>query len=336
MPKKILITTGIYPPDIGGPAQYAKELAGEFIKLRHSVEVLVYRLEKRLPTGLRHLLFFLRVVFSLPKKDLIISLDTFSVGLPSVLASRIFGKKIIVRVGGDFLWENYVEKTGNLITLKDFYERRPKLPSKHRLIFFLSKICLYNASAVVFSTEWQRDVFQKAYNLTPSNLFIIENYYGEKIKSGEPQEKNFLWAGRPLKLKNIILLKNIFEELKKQGIDARLEIVENLPHSELMERIKNCYAVILPSVSDISPNLILDAIRLNKPFILTKETGIFEKLKNIGIFVDPLDKKDIKNKLLFLVESRNYENYKKKIENFNFIHSWRQIAEEFLKIYKNL
>ena len=68
---------------------------------------------------------------------------------------------------------------------------------------------------------------------------------------------------------------------------------------KFMERISRCYAVILASLGDISPNMILDAIRHNKPFILTKETGLYDRLKNIAIFVDPENTDDIKEKILF-------------------------------------
>ena len=73
---KILIATGIYPPDIGGPAKYAKSLRDEFAKLGHKVKIVKYRIEKKLPIGIRHCLYFLRVVLNLPKTDLIIALDT--------------------------------------------------------------------------------------------------------------------------------------------------------------------------------------------------------------------------------------------------------------------
>ncbi|PIS31905.1 MAG: hypothetical protein COT41_00445, partial [Candidatus Portnoybacteria bacterium CG08_land_8_20_14_0_20_40_83] len=69
---KILITTGIYPPDIGGPAQYAKNLSEEFKKRGNAVKILHYKTEKKLPTGIRHFLYFFRVLFSLAEVDLVI------------------------------------------------------------------------------------------------------------------------------------------------------------------------------------------------------------------------------------------------------------------------
>jgi len=92
---KILLTTGIYPPAIGGPALYVKNLEEVWRKEGHKVRVLYYELEKKLPTGIRHLLFFFRTILVLPRVDFVLALDTFSVGLPATLAARLFGKKII-------------------------------------------------------------------------------------------------------------------------------------------------------------------------------------------------------------------------------------------------
>jgi len=332
---KILIATGIYPPEIGGPAQYALNLEKEFLRKGHSVKVLTYRLERKLPGGLRHFLYFLRVIFSLKGVTFILALDTFSVGLPSVLAARLLRKKIIVRVGGDFLWESYIERRGEMIPLVRFYTAGRDFDFKEKAIFQLTKFLLHKCDAVAFSTVWQRDIFVPAYSLNKKETHVIENFYGEKKSSNIFQKKNFLWAGRPLLLKNIALLKSAFIEAKVVNPGISLEIGQ-FPHDVLMDRIKNCYAVILPSISEVSPNFILDALRFNKPFILTKETGFYEKLKGIGIFVDPLDKEDIKSKILFLADDSNYVEYKKRVASFRFAHSWQEIVDEFLALYKTL
>lgn len=331
---KILIATGIYPPDIGGPAKYAKSLRDEFAKLGHKVKIVKYRIEKKLPIGIRHCLYFLRVVLNLPKTDLIIALDTFSVAFPTVLAGKIFGKKVIIRVGGDFLWETYVEKTGNLITLEQFYTKKPKLPLKHKIIALLQKFTLKNATALAFNTKWQKEFFEKIYNLDKAKTFVIENFYGLKKKTKEDRlkEKIFLFAGRKIKFKNLELIQDIFQGLKSENKDLKFEIVSGLSSQDLEKKIRHCYALIVPSISDFAPNFIIEGLSFNKPFILTKNCGLCEKLRDVGIFVNPFDKEDIKNKILFLANEKNYKKYKKKIANFNFLHSWTDIANEFLRI----
>ena len=85
---KILIATGIFPPDVGGPAKYAKNLQEQFLNRRFFVKVLAYGIEKKLPFFARHIFYFLKIIFNLNKVDLIIALDLISTGFPSVLYAR--------------------------------------------------------------------------------------------------------------------------------------------------------------------------------------------------------------------------------------------------------
>lgn len=328
----ILICTGVYPPEVGGPAMYAKNLADEFLKSGHNVKVIFYKSEKKLPAGLRHLAYFFRIFIPVLKSDAVFALDTFSVGLPAVLAGKILGKKIVLRVAGDFLWENYVESSGKLVTLEDFYKNMPALSLKHKIIFKLSKFILRNSFANVFNTAWQKNIFEKYYKLDRNKNFVAENFYPEKQKGNEPVRKNFIFAGRDIKLKNIRILNSAFDLAKAENPEIELEILSGLAYDNLMEKIRNCYALILPSITDISPNFILEAISFNKPFIMTRETGLREKLEGIGIFIDPFSQEDIKNKILFLADDKKYDDAREKITNFNFTHSWKQIASEFLDI----
>lgn len=337
---KILICSGIYPPDVGGPAKYAKNLREEFLRAGNSARALAYGLEKKLPVGARHILYFFRTIFVLPKIDFIIGLDLFSTGFPAVLAGKIFGKKVILRVGGDFLWETYVESTGNLLKLKDFYANRPHLSLKFKIIALLQKFALKNASALAFNSKWQKDFFEKVYGLEPRKNFVIENFYPEKTASLENENKStepvFLFAGRKIKFKNLKLLEEVFKEIVSDGTGARLEIVDNLFQKELREKIKNSYALIVVSISDFAPNFIIEGLAESKPFVLAKDCGLMEKLGGLGIFVDSADKNDIKKAILSLMDANNYNKYKEKISAFKFVHSWDEIAKEFIDIYKTL
>lgn len=333
---KILICTGIYPPRIGGPAQYAKEVKEELEKRGNAVKVLTYGLEHKLPPLIRHELFFWRTLLSLRGVDFILALDTFSVGWPATIVAKFLKKRIVIRTGGDFLWESYVERTGDLVLFKNFYKQKlSNLNWKERMIFKITKWTLQNVSAVIFSTEWQRKIFEEAYELDSNKSFVVENFYGEKLDSNEPTTKNFLSGGRPVKLKNNPRLVQALSEVQK--VDPTIQFsIESVPHDEFMERLKSCYAVILASISDISPNMVLEAIRYNKPFIVTRETGIYEKLKEAGLFVDPEDVQDIKEKVLYLADEANYRTQKEKVAVFTFTHSWSEITDEILAIVKNI
>lgn len=332
----ILITTGIFPPKIGGPSEYSKNLKNALEKAQNRVKIGTFGLEEHLPTGVRHLYFLIKIAPSVLWADLIICMDTFSVALPSVLLSKIFGKKTIIRTGGDFLWEQYVERTGKKVLFRNFYkEEVNNFSKKEKIIFGLTRWSLKNASFVVFSTLWQRDIFIDAYNLDKSKTGIVENYYGEKEKNTTSAGYNFVASTRNLIWKNLDTLKSVFNEIQKDLPNISL-YTENNAYDVFMQKMKDSYAVILVSLGDISPNMVLDAIRHNKPFICTMEVGILDRVKDVGIFVDPLNRDEIKNAILRLLDKDEYELELNKVKNFSFTHSWGEIAGEFLSISKNL
>jgi glycosyltransferase involved in cell wall biosynthesis len=333
---KILLATGIYPPQIGGPAQYAKNLAEALRAQGNEVLVRTYELERKLPMGVRHLLFFFRSLWAMPGTDLVIALDTFSVALPAVCAARLCGKKIIIRTGGDFLWEFYVERTGDLVLFKDFYAtRRDELNFKEQLIFKLTRWTLQGVNGIIFSTQWQRDVFTSAYGLDMSKSFVIENFYGERLPSDIPSMMNFLSSSRLFKGKNQERLSEAFQIVNKKGVLAVSDTVA-VPHDEFIEKMRYSYAVLVVSISDISPNVILEAIRLGKPFIMTRETGITKKLKDIALLVDPENVDDIAEKIEMLCNPKIYAEYQSRVQNFTYTHSWKEIAKEFLIVNSQL
>ncbi len=333
---KILITTGIFPPKIGGPAQYAKHLKKAFVRAGHSAKVRTFGLEDYLPTGVRHLYFLLKIIPAAIWSDTVFILDTFSVGLPTIFLCKILGKKGIIRTGGDFLWEQYVERTKKKVLLRNFYQSEiSNFSRKEKIIFKLTKWTLRNASKIIFSTDWQRDIFVKAYGLKETDTCVVENYYGPKESDKDFDSKEFIGSGRNLVWKNFDILRNVFEKVRDKDKEATL-FMEQLPYEQFMKKMSEAYAVILVSLGDISPNMILAAIRLNRPFVCTKEIGIYDRVKDAGIFVNPLDQDEIERAVLDLLTTEGYVRAKEKVRSFSFIHTWDEIAHEFLGVYDNL
>jgi len=330
---KILICTGIYPPRIGGPAQYTVELEKEMKRQGHTVSVLTYGVEYSLPIGIRHIYFFFRAFVAAWKVDAILALDTLSVGLPAIVAARLVGKKSIIRTGGDFLWESYVERTGDKILLKNFYSVfKQKINLKERAIFYGTRFALKHVHALVFSTAWQRDIFMPVYGLDPQKNYIIENEYKPAIGNFPPTSKTYLWAGRLLTLKNIDALKRAFKHAQRKDSSVQLSIITDLPKSVLIEKIKECYVFILPSISDISPNVVLDALRYGKPCIVTSETGISDRLGDHVVYIDPCNEADIEEKILQLSLNDEYKKILKKTYSFSFTHSIEDMVRQFITL----
>jgi glycosyltransferase involved in cell wall biosynthesis len=331
---KILITSGLRSKDVGGPAQYGPNLKQGFEKLGHRTNLISYSsVEKALPIGLRHLYFFFRIFPSCIWADRVISLDTFSSGVPTVLATKICRTKSIVRVGGDFLWESFVNRTGEKIILPEFYEAQRNFNLKEKIIFSLTDFLIKNSTILAFNTEWQKDIWLKTYKISENKVRIIRNFMPNKEEGANPLSKNFVWAGRDSRVKNLDVLKKVSVEIKSKNPEFSLDILTNFPHEKLVEKIKSCYAVILPSLSDVSPNFILEGISFGKPFIVTKYSGIGEICPKGGMFVDPLDEEDIKKAIETVLDSEGYNRLVNEISQQGLeARPWSVVATDFLNI----
>jgi hypothetical protein len=147
--KRILITSGIFGPDIGGPASYARTMGTHLAQQGVEVVVLTYssvrshigdaalpfrvcRIWKKIPWGIRHALFFIRGFFFARHADGILSLNAVSAGLPTRWISRLSGKPFIVRVAGDYAWEMAVQ-TGRTFLMIDEFQTSSKSGHVRRL-----------------------------------------------------------------------------------------------------------------------------------------------------------------------------------------------------------
>jgi glycosyltransferase involved in cell wall biosynthesis len=329
--KTIVIATGIYPPAVGGSAEYAINLERQYSALGHRVRLVKYGTERFLPSGFRHLVFFFKCLVALRRADFVLALDNFSAAAPAVLAARIMGKQSCVRVGGDFLWEQYVERTGEMIPLPDFNKAIPALSRKERVIYKIIKWVFRSTDTLVFSTRWLSLIFADSYKLPPNKISIIENYFGSKIGDTTAVRKNFVWAGRNIRLKNLTNIEKAFVEARKVNPEIELQVVR-LGHAELLQKIRDAYATISVSLSEVSPNFVIESVYCGKPFVTTKYCGISDRLGDTGLYADPNDVENIKEKILYLAQAKGYTEYLEKNRAFNFSHSWEEIALEFLRI----
>ena len=356
---RMLIATSVYPPDIGGSAQYARNLYDTWKKQGHEVAVAAYTWEWAVPPGLRHLLYFIKILRKGWNADLVLVLDTWTAAVPSMAACKMMNKKYILRTSSDFLWERYVDRTGDMVLFKDFYGTRlGHLSDREKFIFVAAQKVLKNAAKVIFSTEWQKGIFTAAYGLNPAKNVVVENFCDKRTEPSPaaPEGRVFIGGSRFIKSKNQDMLKEAFEEAVKEvesrkspvksqekhdfrlrTFDSGLELdTSKATYDTFIGRMHRAWAVILVSIGEMSPNVIFDAISAGVPFILTKENGIADKVKDAAIFVDPLNKKEITEKIIWLADPKNREEQAKKVRQISFSHSWTQIADEIVEIWKKL
>jgi glycosyltransferase involved in cell wall biosynthesis len=266
--------------------------------------------------------------------DTLIVLDTVSVALPAVLAGAVLGKKIVVRVGGDFVWERYIERTGEKILLSEFYvkNKKLKLTNKEKLTIWLQKNVVFKlASKVVFNTKWQIDVWEKPYKINKEKISVIDNACG-KSDLKHVGGNTFLCAWRPTAFKNVDMLEKAHRLAKEKCGDVKLDIFKGMPREELHEKMQYARALVIPSLTELSPNMAFEALSMGLPVVLTRDCGAKEIIGNAVVWIDPKDENDIADKMCDMLDDKIYEKMKRNIENFSCLHTYSDIAKEFLKV----
>ncbi len=243
---RILIATGIFRPEFGGPATFAFELGKRLAATGHDITLVTYSNEATYPSDaelgfpiirvvrgvskLSNYFRYFKVVYKEVKKNSIIySLDWFSVGVPLALACKFVHKKYLLRVGGGYIWEKYLSEGKPPVTLKEFYNR--KLYKNYPLMFWLIGKVLRGAERVIFNSDQQRILYNEVYKLNPEKTLTIWNAVPENRLSGLVQsynsngferDKEIVFAGRLIKMKNVESLIQAFSLISDKSFKLLL------------------------------------------------------------------------------------------------------------------
>ncbi|MEK7509169.1 MAG: glycosyltransferase family 4 protein [Patescibacteria group bacterium] len=327
---RIVIATPFYPPQAGVLGTYAAGLESAFRKQGHDVTVVVFT--SMLPPGMRHVMYFVRMILALRSASFVLALDTWSVGLPASLAARLRSVPFAVRIGGDFLWESYVERVREPILLSEFYTAPRTFSLKERIIHRGMRMLVRRADALLFTTKFQCELWKRAYTFREECAHIVENYFPPREERRElPSNHVFVHAGRDIFLKNTSLVHRVFERVQAKYPDVTVD-ERPLPHTEHRERVRRSYAVLVASVSEVCSNTAIDAVALGVPFICTKDTGTSERLGECGLFVDTRSEAEVEQAVEALLEPDAYERLAFRARSFSFVHSWDDIATEVVAI----
>ncbi len=365
---KILLTTGIFPPDIGGPATYAAALRDELPKRGFEVKVVtygdsqtaeednVYIISRKQNILFRYWKFFRQTWKLAGWADVVYAFDIMSSGLPAVLAARLRGRKPVIRIGGDYLWENAVLGGRTDQPLKNYYQAA-KI-GREEIMIRLNAAVMRGATRLVFTTAWLKDLYVEYYGINPEKTEIIDNPFPSvnppPFDKEFPATKKILYAGRLLKLKNLKRAMDavsrirgatmdiigdgpergaLLARVKERGLEDTVRIRPGLAHGDLMEEISRCRLFIIPSLSEVSPNLALECVKLGKPVIVTRECGLYEQFKDNLVFIDPLDVNDIREKIEYLLDEHNYHAYVEKIKAIDTGYSWPRVIDAHTKLF---
>lgn len=243
---KILIATGIYPPDIGGPATYSRLLFEELPKVGFSVEVLSFGSVRHLPKIFRHFVYFLKILKIGRRADIIFAQDPVSVGLPAALAAGILGKKFILKVVGDYAWEQGCQRFGVKDLLDDFMGKRYGLA-----VEFLRAIQMFTARTarlIITPSQYLKNIINR-WGIDASKIKVIYNAFAaaeSQVSRAEARGRLnlkdliFISSGRLVPWKGFDFLMDLWPRILKKEAAAKLLIIGDGPdRAKLVAKISD-------------------------------------------------------------------------------------------------
>lgn len=170
---RLVIATPLYPPEPGGPATYAHILEHELPGRGHQVTVIKFSEVKKYPKFFRHLVYLYRVLRAAKHADLILVLDPVSTGLPAALAARVTRTPYIVKIVGDYAWEQGQQRFGITDRLDDFVQEK-NVPQAVRGLRMVQEFVARNATRILVPSEYLKGIVH-AWRIPKEKIRVVYN-----------------------------------------------------------------------------------------------------------------------------------------------------------------
>lgn len=233
---KILLATGIYPPDAGGPATYTRALARALASSgEHQIQVVAYaeadgidekdgypveRIGRNRDLLMRYWNFFRAVVRRARSADVVYLQGPVSEGLPGTLGAMVAGKPTVMKVVGDYAWEMYMQSGGTEL-LNAFLKinHSGKIGWIARIERWMAK----RATRVIVPS-WYLKTVVEAWGVPTERISVIYNAIGPLPIGGSREElrRSFGIEGHRVVLTSV-------RAVPWKGVDFLMNLLPDLP-----------------------------------------------------------------------------------------------------------
>ncbi len=308
--------TGIFPPDIGGPATYVPQVAAGLIERGHLVTVLtlsdrlehdngahpfrVVRLARRVPFLLRQLKTFFAILRLGQTADL---LFVNGLALEAALANLVLRKPLVMKVVGDLAWERATNRDWTEDPFEVFQQKRYGLRTE--LLKKLRTWWTRQGHAIIVPSHYLAGRVG-AWGVPEGKIRVIYNALqplGDVRRATLPLKTRFnaVTVGRLVSLKRIDQILAAVAQVDRLGVvivgdgpeRARLErlaadrglndrvyFAGQRDRSETLALMAACDFLVLNSTYEGMPHVALEAMALGLPVVATAVGGTPEVVRD--------------------------------------------------------
>lgn len=328
---KVLIATGIYPPSVGGPATYSKFLYDNLPK--HDIDVVVASFDnlRSLPVGVRHFLYFIKLLIDGIGTDVIYAQDPVSVGYPAMWASKILKKKFVLKIVGDYAWEQGVQRFGVKDLLDDFVKDMVEYDPKVLRMKKIQKKVAESADKIIVPSRYLKKIVGQ-WGVKENKINVVFNAF-EGVETNLERSDHLrdevgfvgptiVTSGRLVPWKGFETLISVVEELKdeikylkliiigsgpdklklenlvsKKQLFKNVQITGSMDKADLFKFISAADLFVLNTGYEGFSHQLLEVLALGTPIVTTNVGGNPELIRDNenGLLVNYEDKKEIKD-----------------------------------------
>ena len=337
----ILITVGIFPPDIGGPASFVPKISKYLISKGHSVKILclsdkdnltykdelnVIRINRNLPIIFRWLKTIKNIYSNSKNSDLIF---VNGLGTETTIANLFRRKNVLRKIVGDPVWERAYNKKFTDESFDNFQK------NKHGVFISLQKFIRnwsINRSDRVITPSHHLKAFIESIGIN-KNIDVINNgvpinnrekvFFENKIiqllvVSRLVNQKNVDFIIKAVKLltnDDVLLnivgdgaeLNNLKNVVKKNELNEKVNFIGKVNERKLEEYLEGSDIFIQASDYEGLPHSILEAANYEVP-ILSTEVGGCSEFLNKGergyIIPLPVSENEIANCITKIINNK--------------------------------
>ncbi|HEV7121466.1 MAG TPA: glycosyltransferase family 4 protein [Candidatus Paceibacterota bacterium] len=294
---RLCIATPLYPPEPGGPATYAKTLEEGLPAYGWDIVLVKFSDVRHLPKGIRHIAYMVRVLNAGRGADAILALDPVSVGFPAAIAAGLLRVPLIVKIVGDFAWEQGVQRAGITAPL-DAFVRMGRVPLLVAFLRALQQHVAQRACVIIVPSEYLKGIVS-AWGIAPAKIEVVYNALPlpEAIPSESLPAQAIVSVARLVPWKGMRGLIDALAQVRRDVPDASLVIIGDgpdrasleayaraaagsavrftgaLPHAQALAHIKASGAFVLNSTYEGLSHVLIEALLLGAQVVASDAGG---------------------------------------------------------------
>lgn len=296
---KVVIATPLYPPEIGGPATDASTLVTELTRQGIESALVPFSLVRGYPKVFRHIKYFFTLISLGRNASCVVAFDTVSVGVPATVFARFLRIPLIVRVPGDYAWEQGTQRFGVTDDFDSFQKK--KYPGQVQILRALQKFTVYHAKTVLAPSDYFVRVVE-GWGVPKER--IQRTYLGivlPKTQSQERQKRQLVSSGRLVSWKGFPLIIDLLVRLpqwratiigdgpmretleryaKEKQVDNRLTFTGAVSREQVEEHLQKGSAFVLNTSWESFSFQILEAMASGIPTITTNAGSLPELIRD--------------------------------------------------------